>query len=356
MMMGGRHPPRNRDDFNDETNMSKAQNEQPQNATRSTGPKTQEGKEKSRRNALKHGLRAETLAIPGEDPADFAAREQEWLDHYKPRGPGEAYILRTALRCTIQLDRGDLYLSATLASQVRSAPDRWDQEQYNHVERMIELIDTDIKENFDDAVRGLRQTGKGCRWLIEQWTGLLSTLETQGYWERHNYKWSKVLGGDMFNGEALIVNPKYLDESREVRPDPMRSTYYTEVVTEIAEHLKTLGEREERLRVEIEEPDRAEAWKRALLIADSKEAQLFQRYQAAAHSVLLRSISARRRRWRPATSRTRTPRKTRRRTKPTAPKNRLQVIVEKRLASPKRRRNRGHRPPLGRSSGPSKWS
>ena len=105
---------------------------------------------------MKHGLRAETLALPTEDPADFAAREQEWVGYYKPRGPGEAYILRTALRCTIQLDRGDVYQSAILTSQVRSAPEQWDLEQFNHVEQMIALLDTDIKANIQNAVQGLR--------------------------------------------------------------------------------------------------------------------------------------------------------------------------------------------------------
>ncbi len=45
-----------------------------QNASRSTGPKTDDGKARSRVNALKHGLRAETLALPNEDPTAVAAR------------------------------------------------------------------------------------------------------------------------------------------------------------------------------------------------------------------------------------------------------------------------------------------
>jgi len=41
------------------------------NAQRSTGPKTPEGKERTRFNALIHGLRAESAVIPGEDQAKF---------------------------------------------------------------------------------------------------------------------------------------------------------------------------------------------------------------------------------------------------------------------------------------------
>ncbi len=41
------------------------------NAKKSTGPRTQEGKTRSAKNALKHGLLARDTVMPGEDPADF---------------------------------------------------------------------------------------------------------------------------------------------------------------------------------------------------------------------------------------------------------------------------------------------
>jgi hypothetical protein len=44
------------------------------NARRSTGPRTAEGKARSSQNALKHGLRAAPILLPGESAAD-------WRDH-----------------------------------------------------------------------------------------------------------------------------------------------------------------------------------------------------------------------------------------------------------------------------------
>ena len=41
------------------------------NAKKSTGPRTEEGKSRSAKNALKHGLLARDIVLPGEDPADF---------------------------------------------------------------------------------------------------------------------------------------------------------------------------------------------------------------------------------------------------------------------------------------------
>ena len=41
------------------------------NAKKSTGPRTAEGKNRVAKNALKHGLLARDTVLPGEDPADF---------------------------------------------------------------------------------------------------------------------------------------------------------------------------------------------------------------------------------------------------------------------------------------------
>ena len=68
-----------------------------ENAQKSTGPKSAEGKDASSRNGLKHGLCANKHILPGEDPEDFLFRLQDLLDRFRPVGPGEeALVLRIA--------------------------------------------------------------------------------------------------------------------------------------------------------------------------------------------------------------------------------------------------------------------
>src|SRR5436309_647175 len=76
-----------------------------QNALKSTGPKTPEGKDRARRNALKHGLRAEALALPHEDPSAVAAQVFDWIDHYQPDGPAELVLVEEAARAALRLRR-----------------------------------------------------------------------------------------------------------------------------------------------------------------------------------------------------------------------------------------------------------
>ena len=55
------------------------------NAKKSTGPITDEGKQRSRRNALSRGLTAETIINVLEDPANYTAFEAEIRGGYQPR-------------------------------------------------------------------------------------------------------------------------------------------------------------------------------------------------------------------------------------------------------------------------------
>lgn len=63
------------------------------NALRSTGPNTPEGKEHAKLNALRHGLRAETLVLPDEDPAEFERFQQALIAELAPAGELEAVLV-----------------------------------------------------------------------------------------------------------------------------------------------------------------------------------------------------------------------------------------------------------------------
>src|SRR5262249_19333799 len=55
------------------------------NGRKSTGPRSAEGKDRSRFNALKHGLKAQLPVLPGEDAQDYQGRLDAWISDWQPR-------------------------------------------------------------------------------------------------------------------------------------------------------------------------------------------------------------------------------------------------------------------------------
>jgi hypothetical protein len=78
------------------------------NGARSRGPKTEEGKARASRNALKHGLRAARhLVLPAEDPAAFAALEAALFEELAPEGALQTVLARQIVSAAWRLARVD---------------------------------------------------------------------------------------------------------------------------------------------------------------------------------------------------------------------------------------------------------
>ena len=91
------------------------------NAQKSTGPSSAEGKSASRFNALKHGIDAASIVIPGEDPADYDALTADYQRDFRPQSPSEFFHVDTMLRADWQKRRlllveADLYRTLLAAS------------------------------------------------------------------------------------------------------------------------------------------------------------------------------------------------------------------------------------------------
>ncbi len=65
-----------------------------ENAKRSTGPRTAEGKARSSKNALKHGLLAQDAVMAGEDPAEYDRCFQQLEENIFPKNAIEFALVR----------------------------------------------------------------------------------------------------------------------------------------------------------------------------------------------------------------------------------------------------------------------
>ena len=97
------------------------------NASKSTGPTTEEGKRRSRRNAVRHGLTAETVIGALEDAADYKAFEAAIIADYDAQSTVEReLVLRLAsllwrLRRATTMETGLFEIQADHLSNFRHA-------------------------------------------------------------------------------------------------------------------------------------------------------------------------------------------------------------------------------------------
>jgi hypothetical protein len=64
-----------------------------ENAKKSTGPKTAEGKAASSKNALKHGIYSKFACIPGEDPEKLDALREDLRVEHQPASLTEEILV-----------------------------------------------------------------------------------------------------------------------------------------------------------------------------------------------------------------------------------------------------------------------
>src|SRR6516162_4299826 len=87
------------------------------NSQSSTGPRTEEGKAVSSKNALKTGLTGRTVLLPSDDAAAFEQHVQAYFDEYKPQGLRERELVQSLGETRWRLNRS-FALEAALFSQV----------------------------------------------------------------------------------------------------------------------------------------------------------------------------------------------------------------------------------------------
>jgi hypothetical protein len=95
-----------------------------QNAKHSTGPRTESGKRRSRRNAVRHGLTAETVIDTLEDAADYKAFERAIKFDYSPQTAIESQLVSRLASLLWRLRRAVIVESGLLNIQAKRIRDQ----------------------------------------------------------------------------------------------------------------------------------------------------------------------------------------------------------------------------------------
>jgi hypothetical protein len=174
------------------------------NAKHSKGPTTDEGKRKSSRNALKHGLTAKDLLLPQENPQEFQERLEHWQGFYGSDDPGQEALVRRAVVDSWRLDRCVRHETATLAERVHHAVMDFDNKREARAEELgqrlifepigrmapAQVHDPVVRARLErrqadhpiTLVRELETTLQGANWLLRRWEELCDAMRFRGYW------------------------------------------------------------------------------------------------------------------------------------------------------------------------------
>ncbi len=182
------------------------------NAQKSTGPRTPEGKNRSRFNAVKHGMTAKTLVLPGEDPDALQERLDSWIGNLQPQNDVEQFLVEQAVQSSWKLDRADRAEVARLSHIIETLPvleanrqqeeaaalgrrlfsDRNGSGSIKLQSQILEALlpgrksptsrPLDVLDHAGAIVRRLESTGPGCQWMLDRWIELRAILDQGQTW------------------------------------------------------------------------------------------------------------------------------------------------------------------------------
>ncbi len=133
-----------------------------ENAKKSTGPKTAEGKARSRGNAFKHGLAGQGVVWPGEEAGAMEAFVAEQVELDRPQDAREAWLARRAAVSAWQVERGESMEALNAQILAANGVDAELARRADEVERLVALL----PESPARAVRHLLRTAEGCEWIL----------------------------------------------------------------------------------------------------------------------------------------------------------------------------------------------
>ena len=220
------------------------------NAQKSTGPRTPEGKNRSRFNAVKHGMTARTLVLPDEDASVLQMRLESWINDLQPQSNVEQALVEQAVHASWKLERADRAEVARLSHIMESVPA---EEVNRHREEAAALgrqlfsdrdvagetslqsailsallpgrnsqpvsRPLDVLDHPEAIVGRLESTAAGCQWLLDRWTELHDILDNGQTWPSSD----KVKAIRLLGIQPLDMTPTDWENHRERRflnPDP----------------------------------------------------------------------------------------------------------------------------------------
>jgi hypothetical protein len=148
------------------------------NAARSSGPKTEAGKARSRANATRHGMAGESAEVEAGASAEFAERRARWAAEQQPVGEAAGWALDRAVAASLRIERCERALDEVTAAARERARLAWDEDRAFEAATIASRLDRDPVL----ASQQLQASLAGVILLVEAWLGLAASLDDGKDW------------------------------------------------------------------------------------------------------------------------------------------------------------------------------
>jgi hypothetical protein len=268
------------------------------NATRSTGPRSISGRNRSSQNSLKHDLSG-VVVVPDRDRDEIERRVEALTADLNPRSELGAALVRQMAVLSVRMERGAKQESAAIAARVRHAADDFDEARFDEAERLFDGLADDPRNNL----RKLRKSPEGVDRLVVAWQELRADLarDPRPLWTASHLETAAHLTGlrvDHARGSRIGVLSRAVwgdfagladHEGGQLEDDARKAWARARLLERIDAEVAALEIHRDTLDFEMIELDRAEAGDRAFF-DPSREATLARRYLSEAQRAFFKAL------------------------------------------------------------------
>jgi hypothetical protein len=146
------------------------------NSLKSTGPRTTEGKQASRANAIVHGLCA-SVCVP-EDAKAVSVRASQFFDTLRPQDDFQCWLVSEISLATWKIDQAERIDRRVRDKIALKSELYWDDDKRLDAE----MLGEQLGNRPAIVVNKLRSTPQGCEWLMARWALLAYAAESKSGW------------------------------------------------------------------------------------------------------------------------------------------------------------------------------
>ena len=269
------------------------------NSLKSTGPKTPEGKGRSRRNGLKHGLTGAGVVVAEVDRTEVDRRSEALHRELAPGSTLGAILVGQMAMLSVRMEHSARQEAAATATRVRHSGEVFDQARKDR----IDLLVVGLADDPRAVVGELRRSAEGVDRLFAAWAelrGILTRANPPRWYGEHQIRATHLAGlrvGDPdpagFGVLSRAIRGNFDDLSPEERegldPQARRESAQGQLLARIDGELAALEAQRATIDPEAVALDRRDAAEVALF-DPSREAALARRYESEARRGFFKAL------------------------------------------------------------------